>query len=156
MPDVFPREAPEPRALLGWDGTAFRVVAVDAQGNVVLAPGGVNLRQFVAVWRYTGVGSAGAGNIDLDSVALVVPDLVVVENAVCWIDAGSAASINIAVFDGATVYAVARLANPALQVVLVLTSPLVLTAGELLRFRAFGVGAGTGFQARAVGYYVRT
>ncbi len=42
MPEILPSSAPSPRSVLGWDGTAYRVLAVDAAGNVqvdVLASG---------------------------------------------------------------------------------------------------------------------
>jgi len=116
----------------------------------------LNLQHFNSVWRFTGSAAGGAGDLDVDSPVLVAPDLVVVQNAMCWLSAGSCASMTIAAFDGAVVYGVARLAAPAVDVVLPLPSPMVLTAGERLRFRAFTVGAGTTFQGRAVGYYVST
>ncbi|MCK4297883.1 MAG: hypothetical protein KAX80_00035 [Planctomycetes bacterium] len=34
MPDILPSDAPYPRAVLGWDGTAWRVMAVDIEGHV--------------------------------------------------------------------------------------------------------------------------
>jgi len=34
MQEVFPIHAPMPRALLGWDGTDYRVVLVDTAGRV--------------------------------------------------------------------------------------------------------------------------
>ena len=34
MPDILPSDAPYPRAILGWDGTAWRVMAVDPSGHV--------------------------------------------------------------------------------------------------------------------------
>ncbi len=42
MPQILPSSAPSPRAVLGYDGTAYRVLTVDAAGNVqvdVLASG---------------------------------------------------------------------------------------------------------------------
>lgn len=33
MGDIFPGHAPHPRAMLGWDGTSYRVLAVDAAGR---------------------------------------------------------------------------------------------------------------------------
>jgi len=156
MPDVFPREAPEPRALLGWDGTAFRVVAVDAAGNVVLAPGGVNLQQFDSVWRFIGSGAGGAGWIVVGPPALGAGDLVVVTNAVAYITAGATTALAISVFDGATSYIASRVAPVVVDQVLALPNPVVLVAGDSLRFSAAGVGAGTVLQCSALGYYVRT
>jgi len=34
MPQILPSDAPYPKAVLGWDGTAFRVFAVDAAGHI--------------------------------------------------------------------------------------------------------------------------
>lgn len=46
MPEIIPMGAPYPRAVLGWDGTAYRVFTVDAAGHLqidvlgtVLPPG---------------------------------------------------------------------------------------------------------------------
>ncbi len=156
MPNVLPVHAPEPRALVLWDGTAYHVAACDADGNLCLAAGGVNLEQFVGKWRYTDTRSAGSGTVDLDAPTLSSPDLVVVQDAACWLSAGSAAFMSIVLWDGVAMYLLALLKNPPVDVTLTLPSPFVLAEGECLRFRITGTGAGTTFNGRAVGYYART
>jgi len=156
MPEIYPVHAPEPRALLLWDGTSYHVAACDLDGNLCLAAGGVNLQQYVDKWRFTGAGSAGSGGIIVDAPTLSSPELVVVQDAACWLSAGTAASMYISVWDGVTQFIVAYLKSPAVQVAITLPSPLVLAEGECLRFNASAVGAGTILQGRAVGYYART
>jgi len=156
MPDVYPLSAPEPRGALGWDGTHYYVVAVDDEGNLRLAPGGVNLRQFDSVWRFAGNVSGASGTLNIDTAVLGPGDLVVVTHAVCYLTAGSASLINIQIYDGTNAYTAARLGSPAVGQTLTLGQQLVIQAGDLLRFAAGSVGAGTIFYGWAVGYYVRT
>lgn len=38
MPEILPSSAPYPKAVLGWDGTAYRVLAVDDEGHLANVP----------------------------------------------------------------------------------------------------------------------
>jgi len=178
MPDVFPREAPEPRSLLGWDGTAFYVVAVDAAGHGqvdVLSsalPSGaatqatlaailaelttLNLQHFDSVWRFAGSGAGGAGTVNVFAPTLAANDLVVVTTCYGFLSAGSATKIELAVFNGAVVYPFAEASAPAVGTVVRNEAPIVMVTGDSMVWIASNVGAGTVLNGRAVGYYVRT
>jgi len=155
MPDVYPLSAPEPRGMLGYDGTHYYVVRVDDQGNLRLAPGGVNLRQFAAAYYERLSGAAGAGSITLNFTAVAAGRLLVVQTALGFLTAGTATSIALAVTDGLTSYGIARVASPAVDVPGVFSGLVVLVPGMYVAIAAGGVGAGTTLIAAVVGYYVQ-
>jgi len=177
MPDVFPREAPEPGAVLGYDGADFRVPAVDPAGHLqadVLSsglPAGAatqatlasiltelqtrNLNRLVSLWHYEGSASGGAGDVSVYSPALGGNYILVVLNAYCFISAGSAWALQMGVNDGAAEGEAVRRVGVALQQELQLPNPVVLFDGDSFWWRAQAVGAGTVLFGRGVGYYAR-
>ena len=156
MPDVYPLSAPEPRGMLGYDGTHYYVVRVDDQGNLRLAPGGVNLRQYAAVYHVTANAAGDAG--DLTAIGATVPAgaLVVVTNTAGYLLTGSATRIATLLFSAAATWVLNVRLAPVVKEVLRTESMLVLGPGDRVHWSAFGVGAGTEIYGYAVGYYVRT
>lgn len=155
VPDVYPLQAPEPRATLGYTGTHYYVLRVDANGYLALAPGGVNLRQYAATYRATGQATAGSGTIQVDLPAIAAGALVFVEDALCYLLAGSSTRLSVAVVSGGVAYGTNLLPSPVVEQACLLPNPVVLAPGENLRFYASAVGAGTTLVAVAVGYYVQ-
>jgi len=155
MPDVYPLSAPEPRAFVGWSGTHYYVVRVDAQGNLRLAPGGLNLRQYAAEFRAQESGAAGAGNITVYTAPVAAGRLLVATGVVVYISAGSATSLSASVYSGAVVYNLQRLAPVLVDAPCAWSGLCVVAPGEQLRAAAMGVGAGTTCWLHVTGYYVQ-
>ena len=156
MSDVYPVSAPEPRGMLGYDGTHYYVVRVDDQGNLRLAPGGVNLKQFASRYTVHKQVAAGAGNIVIDTDALSLTALVVVEQVTAVFFAGTATSVLVTAIDGVKLVDLAVDLAPVVSRLVTWTGELVLVNPCILRAQAFAVGAGTTFRLLVWGYYVRT
>jgi len=155
MPDVFPREAPEPRALLGWDGTAFYVLACDGEGNLRLAPGGVNLRQYDSTYRAAASAVGDSGTISAGLAAVAAGRLLMVQRSKGWLTAGSAGRLDFVLVSGGVDYVLDRKPAPAVMGLFMIPGDLVLAAGDFLRLDAFNVGPGTTLLFRVAGYYVQ-
>ena len=156
MPYVYPISAPEPRAALGWDGTDFHVLACDTLGNLRLAPGGVNLRQYAGIWRVKVTVSGGAGALSASSPALTSGQLVYVQHALARLSAGTATGLCLRTYDLVVTRELVRKWTPDLVSELLLPNPVLLVEDDMLQAIAEGVGVGTTLSLLATGYYVQT
>ena len=156
MPDVYPLSAPEPRGFVGWSGTHYYVVRVDDQGNLCLAPGGVNLQQYAALWRVKVTVSGGAGALSASSPALTSGQLVYVQHALARLSAGTATGLCLRTYDLVVTRELVRKWTPDLVSELLLPNPVLLVEEDMLQAIAEGVGVGTTLSLLATGYYVQT
>ena len=141
--------------MLGYDGTHYYVVRVDGQGNLRLAPGGVNLRQYNSVYRWRDSGAAGAGDISVVSPAVAAGRLLVVVSALVYVVAGSATALGVTLFSGGVSYLLERVSPVVLGAGCSWRGLCVLAPGDQLAGTAYGVGAGTTMWVYLVGYYVQ-
>ncbi len=155
MPRVYPKTAPMPRAPLFWDGSDYRVPVCDAQGNVRLAPGGVNLQQFQEIWMYSGNIMGSSGILSLQTPAIGAAELIMMCVGCCYLSAGSATALRIHVQHETGLFTVANLTSPTVNSRLFTPVALPLGPGDSVTFQAISVGSGTTFNANTWGYYVQ-
>jgi len=160
MPEIQPTGAPWPRAVLGWDGTTWRVMAVDAAGNLqvdVLSNANLDgALQSVGADRLQVRGedqlfsfdepyleaqqalAVAAGHRILQTGAIPAGDIHVVTNIVAQNGSSVNPYIYVAITRGGVDYVVARSTTPVVGEGIQLQCKLYLIPGDvvLAYFRA--------------------
>jgi hypothetical protein len=163
------------RAIFGYDGTDYRVVKVDASGNLVAAVladqnvqarlhgyDGTNWRKLQQVFGYTDrvvekqtTVSTGAGTTAVDSTAVEAGYVHVISSVAAW-HSNVGALFCVLQFYNGTNYLEQSIAPALAQYTLMsLSLPFVLKASDSLRFYAVALPAGQSVFLSLNGYKMK-
>ncbi len=152
MPQILPSSAPSPRSVLGWDGTVYRVLALDDEGRLqVDLVGSANPEASGTIYygAHTMVG-AGGWNLDVHTVA---PGTVFVLTSM---GAYNGTAVTGAIWGGVRRGLVNNwfmyMALPAAAEVVLWTGRIYCVAGDIVRAYFAGAGGGNVLLFSATGY----
>lgn len=152
--DVIPDSAPYPRAALGWDGIDYRVLAVNAAGELVF-PGGMIPFNYDRIHHSTTVNfAAGAGVNVLPAPPIAGTEIVVVSSLSAFNITSAVTSIAVGKTVGGQVYVAGYLDTPAIREPAIFNGAMVLAVGEQAWSEFRGCVAGDTIYLHVTGYYM--
>lgn len=152
MPLILPSHAPYPKAVLGWDGTQYRVLAVDDGGNVQVGGPGLlsNYLGKIMLRRFTVTALLGTNILNAGGPAGTAEWVITAMFLMNRTNAMTSSAL--AVVRGGTYYYVAGTAALAAYVALDWSGEVVLVAGDTLAFIYRGCQVNDQLEGIAHGY----
>jgi len=151
---VYPSGVPEPRGLLAYDGTDFRVPSVDSAGHLQVDVQGVLTGRVGSLFRWGATGSAASGDLAIETPAVPAGSWL----HVSWVhvELSDTTYWTLGVWLGlqGLYYGVDRVTPPPVGVGYSRQLALLLGAGETLQFRADALRGPLTMWLWVLGYYL--
>ena len=154
MARVYPSGVPEPRGVLGYDGTDFRVPSVDSAGHLQVDVQGVIIERVASLFRWGASASGTSGDLVVETSGVPAGSWLYVSWVHVLASAATYSFLGVSVGSGGVYRGIEKVLPPSTVTGYSRQLGVLLGAGETLQLKASGLTGSVSMWVSVVGYYL--